>query len=498
MRANLLLAALLLPGPTVRGAPAEDLAGKAQRGKEAMAAGRFDEAAVLYGEITRALPDEPGMLLNLGLALAMAGRPREALRPLEAALKRQPDLLPASLFLGVARMDLGQPAQAVEPLQKVVAAQPENDEARRRLADALWMLDRFAEAAENYRELARRAPQDPRAWYGLGRSYEGLARLAFERLGRVAPESDYMLRLVGQTMLSDGKHANAYRLYREALEKRPGLAEAHEAIATIYERTGHADWAASEREKARAAPAPPCASPSMECDFRAGRYDAVLAEGQGRQGAEGQFWQARAARERAAEAFGRLERLPPSPESVLRHVEVLRAQRRRLGEAVAQLKKAVAAWPDDTRLRRELATVLFLANNAEEARPLLEQLLAREPESPELALLLGEAWLRTLEPSRAIPVLEKAVTLDPQALAAQAALGRAYLEAGEPARAVAPLLRALPTDKDGSLHYQIARAYRATGQPDRAAAAMARFEELRKSADAEAESLREEFKITPP
>ena len=47
----------------------DDLAVTARRGREAMAAGRFDEAAALYAEITRALPDEPGMLLNLGMAL---------------------------------------------------------------------------------------------------------------------------------------------------------------------------------------------------------------------------------------------------------------------------------------------------------------------------------------------------------------------------------------------------------------------------------------------
>ena len=52
------------------------------------------------------------MLLNLGMALSMAGRPREAVPPLEAALKVRPDLMPASLFLGVAQMELGRPARA--------------------------------------------------------------------------------------------------------------------------------------------------------------------------------------------------------------------------------------------------------------------------------------------------------------------------------------------------------------------------------------------------
>ena len=77
-----LLTACLMAGTAVPALPSsvDDLAAKAQKGREAMAAGRFEEAAALYAEITRALPKEPGMLLNLGMALSMAGRPREAAR----------------------------------------------------------------------------------------------------------------------------------------------------------------------------------------------------------------------------------------------------------------------------------------------------------------------------------------------------------------------------------------------------------------------------------
>jgi predicted Zn-dependent protease len=463
-----------------------------------MAAGRFDEAALLYGEISRALPNEPGMLLNLGMALSMAGRPREALPPLEAARKLRPDLLPASLFLGITHLDLGQPSRAVAPLQEVVAAQPDNPDARRRLADALWMLERFSEAGAQYRELSQREPRDPRAWYGLGRSYEGQARVAFDRLSRSAPDSNEMTLLVAQQMSEDGKLANAFRLYREALARSPGLAEAHEAVARIYEQTGHADWATIERERARALPTPACGTPSLECDYRAGRYESILGVGPPPDSAEGLYWRWRASHELARQAFARLTALAPSPEAMLRRVEILRAQRRQLGDALAELEKGVQAWPEDVRIRRELAAVLFLSNNAEEARPLLEALLEQEPDSAELALLLGETWLKLLQPAKAVPLLERAVARDPKLAGGQAALGRAYMEAGEPAKAIAPLQRALETDKDGSLHYQLARAYRATGQGDLARPAIARFEELRKSSEAEAQALREEFKITPP
>ena len=494
-----LLGACFLSATALSAGPAsEDLAAKARRGKEAMAAGRFEEAAALYAEITRALPNEPGMLLNLGMALSMAGRPGEAVPRLEAALKLRPNLLPASLFLGAAYIDVGQPARAVEPLQRVVAVQPDNQEARRRLADALWSLARYEPAIREYRMLAEQAPLDPRAWYGLGRSYEAVARIAQERLQQSAPDSDYVLLLVAQFMLDGGKPANAFRLYREALEKRPGLAEAHEALARIYEEKGHPDWAAVERERSRGIPPPDCRSPSLECDFRGGRYPAVLAAAQPLGTAEGLYWRSRAAHALADDAFGRLGRLPPSPEATLRRAEILRLQRRLLGEAIDDLKRAAETWPEDLRIRRELATMLFVANDSEGARPLLEDLLRRAPDSAELALLVGETWLKTQQPGKAIPFLERAASRDPKLLRARALLGRAYLEVGETVKAIPSLQAALHTDQDGSLHYQLARAYRATGRADLASQSLKQFQEIQRSAEAESRSLKEEFQITPP
>jgi predicted Zn-dependent protease len=182
----------------------------------------------------------------------------------------------------------------------------------------------------------------------------------------------------------------------------------------------------------------------------------------------------------------------------LLRVEVLRAQRQPLSEAITELRKAAAAWPEDLRIRRELGTVLFIANDPEAARPILEDLLKREPDSAELALLMGETWLKAQQPGKAVPFLEKAVRSDPKLLRAQAALGRGYLEVGDMAKAIAPLQAALETDEDGSIHYRLARAYRATGRSELASQALAQFEEIRKSAEARTQSLQEEFRITPP
>src|SRR5437016_3969362 len=66
------------------------LAEKSHHAKELMDAGKFEEAIPIYRELVRALPKNPGLITNLGLALDMAGRKRDATHEFEAALKLDP------------------------------------------------------------------------------------------------------------------------------------------------------------------------------------------------------------------------------------------------------------------------------------------------------------------------------------------------------------------------------------------------------------------------
>jgi tetratricopeptide (TPR) repeat protein len=491
-----LLAALSLAGVSAFASPPQaDLAAQAQRGRAAMSAGRFEEAARIYGELVQAVPGEAGLRLNLGMALSMAGQPREALPHLEAALDSgRPELIPAALFLGGVYLELGQPARAVGPLETFLAAQPGNGEARRMLAEALLALERYEEAVRHYRTLTEQAPEAAPAWFGLGSAYEGLSQKAFEELQVQAPESAEILLLVGGLMVAQERDKRAFQLYREALEKRPGLAEAHEALAGIYERDGHPDWAATERSRFRDVPPPDCATAPLECRFRAGDYEKVVAAATPLSTAEGLYWLSRAAGELAREAFSRLEALGPSPEATLARVQILRSQRR-YAESKEALQKAQEAWPGDLRIRQEMARLLFMGREYEDARPLLEELLRREPDSGELNLLLGELWVEQRQPEKGIPYLEKAAaggSLQPRA---RALLGRAYLDSGQAEKAIPHLEAALVIDQDGSLRFQLARAYQAAGQADRARRTRQEFQEIQRSQERTQE---EDLVLTPP
>src|SRR5882724_454419 len=163
-------------------AQSNELAAKSQRAKQYMAEGKFVESIVLYRELNQAVPNNPGLMLNLGMALHMAGEERKAIPQLEAAVKLDPSLTPAWLFLGAARLKLGRPSTAVEALKIVLRLQPDHRDALAMLAATSLSLGRAAQAAEHYKKLADLDPKRSAAWYGLGRSYESLSIRAFDEL----------------------------------------------------------------------------------------------------------------------------------------------------------------------------------------------------------------------------------------------------------------------------------------------------------------------------
>ncbi len=497
----------------------DELVEKSRRAKELMAEGKFEEAVPLYSDLVRALPNNPGLIMNLGMALHLAGQDQKAIRQFETVLKLQPDHVPARLFLGAAYLRLGEPAKAVAPLERVLQAEPDNREARQMLADALLSLERFEQAAPHFQKLADVEPENPRAWYGLGACYEALATRAFEELETVAPESAYWLALVAASRARQQQYSSAFYLYRQALTKMPTMRGIHAALAEIYKKTGHLDWAAIEEEKERQMPPPDCVAEKIECDFLAGRYSELLASAkrlssskfkvQSSKGglqtssalkselAASYYWQSRACNELALRAFSRLAQLPPSAEMHSLLAEIHRNRGRHL-EAAKEWREALRFSPEDPGIQKELALALHLGRDDQGARPLLEELLKREPDSAELNFLLGDTLLSLQRAEEAVPYLKKAVERDPKLLAAHAALARAYLQIGRGELAVPHLKAALPIDKDGGLHYQLARAYQSSGQQELARQILEKYQEIRKSLQAERQALEQEVQITPP
>jgi tetratricopeptide (TPR) repeat protein len=331
----------------------------------------------------------------------------------------------------------------------------------------------------------------PAAWYAEGMRCQALAEESFEHLQQANATSPYVAALIADTRVQRRQYRSAFFFYNEALKQLPGLHGIHAALAEVYRKTGHADWAAEEDSREAALAAPDCKLHAAECEFLAG-HDAALAKSAATT-PEALYWRTKAANELALQAFFRLGQLPESIELHRLRAGIARGQGQYLEEA-KEWRAAIALHPADVGLHHELAVSLFLAADyraaVDEARKLTP--------APDTEFLIGDSLLRMEQPEEAIPHLKAALVRDPSLLAAHASLGLALARTGKGAEAIPHLLRALELDRDGSLHFQLAGAYRAAGQPEKARAMMEKYQELAKREEEAKAEVAREAQITGP
>ena len=358
----------------------------------------------------------------------------------------------------------------------VSAAQPAPGDLQ--AAERAFDAGRYREAAAAFRKLTETAPEDPRRWYGLGRSYEALARQAFGELQRVAAGSPWEALIVAEVWVAAGRYDQALQLYREVKQVAPQIAGVDEAIVTLFEQSGDEAKALEHRARLKAPP-PSCPPASADCEFLAGRYLAsVEAAGRSAEGAS-LYWRTRAFNALATEAFAKLDSLPASAEVHMVRAAIDRDQGRIL-DAITELKAALALRPADRAIEIELASALYESRNLEEALPLLARLAGPAETAPaDLAFFYGDALLQAQQVEKALPYLRAAHARQPDAAVVRASLGRALLLGGDAPGALPHLQAAAsaePPDGDGAAHYQLAQAYQRLGRAAEARAALSEYQ----------------------
>lgn len=374
----------------------------------------------------------------------------------------------------------GAPAVAQPPARQ--QATVTLDEATRTLAAGRHRL-----AATQFRALTETDPGAPRAWFGLGKSYEALARETFQKLQTTAPDSAWEALIVAEVLVSGERFAQALSLYRQVQQGEPAIGGVHEAIADLYDRAGKGEWAATERAKAAARPRD-CETRPGECGYLARKYLDVIAAGQGRSDAPSLYWTTRAYNALATEAFATLDTLPPSAEVHVVLASVHRDQGRPT-EAVPELKAALALRPGDRAIEEDLAAALYESRNLDEALPLLARLAGPAKSArTDLAFFYGDALLQAQQVEAALPYLKVAAAGQPDAVVVRASLGRALLQAGDAAAALPHLEAAAAADdpqSDGAAQYQLAQAYQRLGRAEQARTALAEYQKRQAALQAE-------------
>jgi predicted Zn-dependent protease len=469
---------------------------KSQRAKQALIENRYNDAAALYRELVAALPENPGLRLNLAIALDKAGQPSAAIPELERVTRAEPSSMPAWLLLGLAYQQLNQPNKALAPLREALRLEPKNPDALLELADAELTTGDPRSSARDFAALSVLKPAMPKAWEGLGRAYLSLSENSFQHLKAQAPDSPYFLALLARSRASQERYGDALALYASAIEKAPEVPGLHSARAEIYRQTNHGDWAAIEIRRETAVPKPDCSRRSAACAYLAEDWQGTLAASANSQSPESLFWTALAGSHLAEASFNKLASFPQSPEM---HA-VLADSYQRLGrrlDAVAEWRKAVELAPRDRLLQARLAESLIRARIYPEAERILLDLVAQQPENGEWQYLLGNVLLQVKREEEALPHLVIATDRMPNLLPAHEALGRVYLNLGKPAEAAVHLERARPLD-DGSISFALNSAYRQLGRMDEARAALARYRAMTKQSGNEDSSANGNAPIASP
>ncbi len=448
-----------------------DATALAQEASAAMRARDFGTAERIYRQLAGLFPEEPGLALNLGLALYSSGKFPTAIEQLDRFLEARPDHAPAWLLVGMSYQKLDNPSKAIDPLRRTVMLDPRNNIARLELADALLRSHQPERARSEFSRLVNQDHDNPKAWLGLGLSYTELSSIAAEDLEHTAPNSAYHQLLLGQSAQAQGRFRAAFAHYRaaEAIdETAPGI---HQAIAAVYEEAGHRDWARAEL--AKRVSVEPCDRRQLECWFESGAFDRILEASEEAMTPEALYWGARAFAEKAKQAHRRLLALPPSSAAyrLAGTIEDLAGNPR---DAVDAWRKAVELEPGNLSLRVGLLRALSAAGLHEESIRESETLLTQRPDSADGRFYSGDALLQLGRLDEAIPRLEEAVRVSNGDASMRASLSTAYLSAGRGSEAIPHLEAVLQERENERLLFQLSRAYQAAGRPEDARVALQR------------------------
>jgi len=256
--------------------------------------GRFNEAVEIYENLLKADASNVGLVMNLGLALDGAEKPREAIARFEHAIKLEPGLVPAYLASGACWRKLSEPAKALDAFEHALAIEPRSRKIHLELADTHYGMGHFERAVEFYEKFTSVDIHEPRAWKQLGLSYVRVGRARASELRKIAPSSKFWTDLVADSDLYRDPAA------KPDAAKQPPVPE----------------------------PEPDCSKPSNLCEFLNGHFRQIIAAVAPAKTPEALYWQARCYEELAFRSFSQLSDLLPPEE--------IRALLREAGVALPQ------------------------------------------------------------------------------------------------------------------------------------------------------------------
>jgi Tfp pilus assembly protein PilF len=190
--------------------------------------------------------------------LHFAGRPSDAIGPIERALEIDPGFMAGFNTLALAQAATGQGDAAVDVLQWALRHNPLNPDAVLQLSHLHIERGSFAEALETLELYLKEAPDSVRALNNQGLALRGLkrfdeARRALKRASRLSTDDPMVLTNLGRVLLDLGRAAEARSLHEHALRGLPGDSRLLGHYGTCLAALGERDKARETLDAALAA-----------------------------------------------------------------------------------------------------------------------------------------------------------------------------------------------------------------------------------------------------
>lgn len=216
-------------------------------------AGRLDEALSGYRRVLDTNPDHADACHLLGLSLHQKGENRLAVELLNRALLLSPGVGNYHNSLGLALHGVGDNVGAIRAFQTCATIEPNNADAFNNLGMVLSTQRRFADAESPLRRALVLRPNYPAAQNNLARIlvwsgvYDEAVSLLESACAADDRNPDYWNSL-GVALREAGKTEDALVAFERALERAPGLIDAHVNRAHIWLLLGDVDQGWPEHE----------------------------------------------------------------------------------------------------------------------------------------------------------------------------------------------------------------------------------------------------------
>ncbi|MDB5733695.1 MAG: hypothetical protein JWN16_332 [Alphaproteobacteria bacterium] len=192
--------------------------------------GHNEDAITYLADALKIFPQDPGALMNYGMALRAAGRGAEALEQFDKVLALQPGLAEGHFNRAIALGDLKRFELAVEAYDRALVLQPQFISAMVNRAAACAALNRFDDALEGYDRVLQMQPDNVVAMNNRGLTLRTLRRLpeaveAYEKALAAMPDYGDARYNLAVALLDQQRSADALAAFDAVAPLRPNDSE---------------------------------------------------------------------------------------------------------------------------------------------------------------------------------------------------------------------------------------------------------------------------------